>query len=164
MPPATIRIFRCPRCKQPVYAAEQVLAGGRKWHKMCFKCCLCKKSLNSTNVTEHDGEIYCKQCYSRIFGIQGVGFGTGAGTLSMDTGQAFQIQQALMEQQLEQDPRTSFHSPTPTSPIHIRSPVQMRSPRTPSQRETQFVYDIPENEQQKRFSQYGDQTFQNWKQ
>ncbi|KAI0979450.1 hypothetical protein GJ496_003125 [Pomphorhynchus laevis] len=72
-----ITIVRCPRCRQPVYAAEQVLAGGKK--------CV------------HEGDIFCKQCYSRMFGIRGVGFGTGAGTLSMDTGESFKITQAIAE-------------------------------------------------------------------
>ncbi len=27
-----------PKCNQNVYAAEEVPAAGKKWHKMCFKC------------------------------------------------------------------------------------------------------------------------------
>ncbi len=60
--------------------------------------------LESTTVAEHEGNLFCKQCYARkfvslffvvvrckeIFDIQGpkgVGFGGGAGTLGMDTGE-----------------------------------------------------------------------------
>jgi hypothetical protein len=50
---------------------------------------LCKKMLEITTVAEHDGDIYCKQCYTRKFGIRGVGFGLGAGALGMDTGERF---------------------------------------------------------------------------
>jgi len=50
---------------------------------------LCKKMLELTTVAEHDGDIYCKQCYTRKFGIRGVGFGIGAGALGMDTGDRF---------------------------------------------------------------------------
>lgn len=33
----------CPRCGKKVYFAEQRLALGRKWHKMCFSCGNCSK-------------------------------------------------------------------------------------------------------------------------
>lgn len=40
-------------------------------------------------MAEHEGNVYCKQCYARKFGIRGVGFGVGAGALAMDTGDRF---------------------------------------------------------------------------
>ncbi len=40
-------------------------------------------------MAEHEGNVYCKQCYGRKFGIRGVGFGIGAGALAMDTGDRF---------------------------------------------------------------------------
>lgn len=42
--------------------------------------------LDSTNVTEHDKELFCKNCHARKYGPKGYGFGGGAGCLSMDTG------------------------------------------------------------------------------
>lgn len=97
--PFSIQIVRCPKCNQPVYHAEEVPAAGKKWHKTCFKCgkvsvtiqtlplsarsfflwiCwrkstsifllgLCKKMLESTTVAEHEGDLFCKQCYARKF-------------------------------------------------------------------------------------------------
>lgn len=50
---------------------------------------LCRKRLDSTNATEHNGMLWCKICYSRKFGPKGVGFGCGAGTLNMDKGEVF---------------------------------------------------------------------------
>ena len=43
----------CPTCDKVVYAAEEKLAGGYKWHKICFKCCKkpyteCLKSLENS--------------------------------------------------------------------------------------------------------------------
>ncbi|CAL8115876.1 unnamed protein product [Orchesella dallaii] len=77
---------KCPKCGKSVYAAEERLAGGQKWHKTCFKCGLCNKMLDSTNCSEHEGELFCKVCHARKFGPKGYGFGGGAGCLSMDTG------------------------------------------------------------------------------
>lgn len=47
---------------------------------------MCNKALDSTNCTEHDKELYCKNCHARKYGPKGYGFGGGAGCLSMDTG------------------------------------------------------------------------------
>jgi len=43
--------------------------------------------LESTTLAEHEGNLFCKQCYARKFGPKGYGFGQGAGTLGMDTGE-----------------------------------------------------------------------------
>lgn len=45
--------------------------------------------LEMTTLAEHDGDIYCRQCYTRKYGIRGVGFGIGAGALGMDAGERF---------------------------------------------------------------------------
>lgn len=74
----------CSRCGYPVYAAEQMISKDRLWHKRCFSCGSCHRSLDSTNLNDGpDGEIYCRGCYGRNFGPRGVGFGMGAGTLTM---------------------------------------------------------------------------------
>ena len=38
MPFKAPEIQRCPKCQKAVYAAEEVLGAGQKWHKMCFAC------------------------------------------------------------------------------------------------------------------------------
>ncbi|KOC67997.1 Muscle LIM protein Mlp84B [Habropoda laboriosa] len=74
----------CARCGYPVYAAEQMISKNRVWHKRCFSCAECHRSLDSTNLNDApDGDIYCRGCYNRNFGPKGVGFGMGAGTLTM---------------------------------------------------------------------------------
>ncbi|XP_049765020.1 muscle LIM protein Mlp84B-like isoform X1 [Schistocerca cancellata] len=90
MPFKPIENPKCPKCGKSVYAAEERVAGGLKWHKMCFKCGMCNKLLDSTNCSEHEGELYCKVCHARKFGPKGYGFGGGAGCLSMDTGDHLQ--------------------------------------------------------------------------
>lgn len=75
----------CPRCGGYVYAAEQMLARGRQWHKECFKCANCSKRLDSVNCCEGpDKDIYCKVCYGKKFGPKGYGYGQGGGALQSD--------------------------------------------------------------------------------
>jgi len=78
----------CPSCSRTVFAAEEKMAGGFRWHKACFKCCnkSCNKRLDSTLCAEHAGKLYCKTCYGRLHGPKGYGFGGGAGTLNTDSG------------------------------------------------------------------------------
>jgi len=73
---------RCPRCNDRVYHAEETLAIGQSWHAKCFNCKSCHRKLDSGNLCDKDGEIYCKACYGRAFGPKGYGFGGGAGTMS----------------------------------------------------------------------------------
>ena len=50
---------------------------------------LCNKLLDSTTVSEHEAQLFCTKCHARKYGPKGVGFGIGAGTLTMDTGEKF---------------------------------------------------------------------------
>jgi hypothetical protein len=48
---------------RPVFLAELQLGYHGAYHTECFKCCSCGKKLDSTTVSEHQGEIFCKgQC------------------------------------------------------------------------------------------------------
>ena len=76
----------CGKCNKAVYMAEEILAAGKKWHKMCFKCANCRKLLDSSTMASHDGELYCKSCHTRKFGTTGYGYGIGAGTLASEKG------------------------------------------------------------------------------
>merc|ERR1712013_804197 len=61
----------CPVCQKTVFAAEEKVAGGYKWHKSCFKCSVCNKRLDSTLCNENDGALFCKTCYGRKHGPKG---------------------------------------------------------------------------------------------
>lgn len=58
---------------------------------------LCNKLLESTNVAEHEGELFCKVCHGRKYGPKGYGFGGGAGALGMDKGERFGNVECEME-------------------------------------------------------------------
>ena len=106
----------CARCSKSVYFNEEKKAIGKSFHNSCFVCGKriyeilsrsssivkliipsinvffsankeCKRRLDTGSLTEHDAEIYCKQCYGRLFGPKGYGYGQGSGTLSMFTGE-----------------------------------------------------------------------------
>ncbi|KAK2715775.1 cysteine and glycine-rich protein 1-like [Artemia franciscana] len=79
----------CARCDKNVYFAEEKIALGKSWHKLCFNCASCRKMLDSTTAAEHDDELYCRSCYSKKFGPKGYGYGGGAGVLSMDDGTGY---------------------------------------------------------------------------
>ncbi|CAF1503000.1 unnamed protein product [Adineta steineri] len=74
----------CPGCRKPVYFAEEIKAAGQSFHKFCYRCANCDKSINGANFSEHNGKIYDNNCYRRLFGPKGVGYGMSAGALSTD--------------------------------------------------------------------------------
>ncbi|CAF5205335.1 unnamed protein product, partial [Rotaria magnacalcarata] len=55
------------------------------FHKRCYTCAHCKKSINGGRYSEHEGELYDNNCYQRLFGPKGVGYGIGSGALSTGT-------------------------------------------------------------------------------
>ncbi|KAF8515719.1 hypothetical protein BU17DRAFT_51516 [Hysterangium stoloniferum] len=64
----------CPRCEKAVYFAEQVKASGRTWHQLCLSCTECSVLLDSTRITEKDGVVLCRNCYSKLHGPVGSGY------------------------------------------------------------------------------------------
>ncbi|VDN50654.1 unnamed protein product [Dracunculus medinensis] len=101
MPFKPIEHPKCPKCGKSVYAAEEMSAGGYKWHKFCFKCAMCNKLLDSMTCCEHQAELYCKQCHGRKYGPKGIGFGIGAGALTMDTGEQFGNKEVEMTSRIQ---------------------------------------------------------------
>ena len=56
----------CPRCDKAVYDAEGFPAGGRRYHKRCFKCSSCTKKLQPTSVLCHKDGLYCQACIGKV--------------------------------------------------------------------------------------------------
>eukprot|EP00051_Salpingoeca_urceolata_P008511 m.106637 g.106637 ORF g.106637 m.106637 type:complete len:435 (-) comp15790_c0_seq1:31-1335(-) len=56
----------CAVCNRPVYFMEQVEVHGHKYHKRCFKCATCKKSLTPTTYKSLKGVIYCRAHYDEV--------------------------------------------------------------------------------------------------
>ena len=60
----------CPKCDKAVFFMEQVEAGGRKYHKTCFRCETCGKVVPPTNFGHHNSLIYCKPHYAALFKVK----------------------------------------------------------------------------------------------
>lgn len=68
---------KCPVCGKSVFFAEKLVALGETFHKTCFKCNTCSKTMNTAGeATDGQGLIYCKGCYAKKYGPKGIGFGT----------------------------------------------------------------------------------------
>ncbi|GAM26186.1 hypothetical protein SAMD00019534_093610 [Acytostelium subglobosum LB1] len=65
----------CPRCGKKAYENEKKVFNSRDWHKTCFTCFMCKKSLVSGQYSERNGLIFCPRCYESKYGAKGFGFG-----------------------------------------------------------------------------------------
>ncbi|WOO77504.1 Cysteine-rich protein 2 [Vanrija pseudolonga] len=63
---------RCPACEKRVYAAEQVQAIGKKWHRGCLRCTSCRSTIDPSKVSDRDGQPWCKNCYAREHGPGGI--------------------------------------------------------------------------------------------
>lgn len=66
---------KCGKCGTSVYAAEKVTAAGRSFHESCFKCNGCNTRLNSLELNDKDGVLFCGACYAKNFGPKGFGIG-----------------------------------------------------------------------------------------
>ncbi|THH21368.1 hypothetical protein EUX98_g8402 [Antrodiella citrinella] len=64
----------CSRCQKTVYFAEQVKAIGKTWHKACLRCMECSTTLDSSRLTEKEGDPFCHRCYGKLYGPQGSGY------------------------------------------------------------------------------------------
>lgn len=69
----------CWGCEKRVYAAEQVLAIGHKWHRACLRCSVCRNSLSPGNLSDRAGQVFCKNCYHRVsLGVMAKGMRRGS--------------------------------------------------------------------------------------
>ncbi|KIP09441.1 hypothetical protein PHLGIDRAFT_102870 [Phlebiopsis gigantea 11061_1 CR5-6] len=64
----------CGKCGKTVYFAEQAKAIGKTYHRGCLRCGECNTLLDSTRLTEKDGEPFCKHCYGKLYGPAGNGY------------------------------------------------------------------------------------------
>ena len=63
--PVNIKLIekRCPRCNLNVYKAEEIVIGDKSWHRICFRCSQCNRSLRQDTAKNEKGSPYCDTCY-----------------------------------------------------------------------------------------------------
>lgn len=67
---------KCAACGKSVYYAEQKKALGNVYHKQCFKCADCGKTIATVgDASDKEGQLFCGNCYRKNFGPKGFGFG-----------------------------------------------------------------------------------------
>ncbi|XP_032238215.2 testin isoform X2 [Nematostella vectensis] len=60
---------RCASCGEPLLEGG-VLYNGETWHKACFSCYFCHRSLASAAFSVRDGCRYCMECYGKFYAKQ----------------------------------------------------------------------------------------------
>ena len=50
---------------------EKLDADGKVYHKGCFKCCQCKKTIGLGGYASLEGQIYCKPHFKQLFKLKG---------------------------------------------------------------------------------------------
>jgi cysteine/glycine-rich protein len=60
-----------------VFDAEKVISSNGLFHRTCYSCADCAVALDATRACEYaaNREVYCKNCYGKIIGLQGYGHG-----------------------------------------------------------------------------------------
>ncbi|KAL5503186.1 hypothetical protein EMCRGX_G010094 [Ephydatia muelleri] len=61
----------CETCHKTVYAMERLEADKKVFHKTCFKCCVCQKTLSVGTYAALEGVIYCKVHFKQLFKQKG---------------------------------------------------------------------------------------------
>jgi len=62
---------KCVKCGLAAYPEESLKYDGILYHKACFKCLNCKSSLSISSVAQFQGDLYCKNCFVRMFKTRG---------------------------------------------------------------------------------------------
>eukprot|EP01092_Planopodium_desertum_P010595 TRINITY_DN471_c0_g1_i1.p1 TRINITY_DN471_c0_g1~~TRINITY_DN471_c0_g1_i1.p1 ORF type:complete len:134 (-),score=20.37 TRINITY_DN471_c0_g1_i1:40-405(-) len=62
---------KCPNCNKSVFPMEEIKADTASYHRGCFKCTHCKKTLERGKQSTRNGKLYCDRCATSLFGAAG---------------------------------------------------------------------------------------------
>ncbi|RTG83938.1 uncharacterized protein DC041_0001133 [Schistosoma bovis] len=61
----------CFDCGKRIYPVDRISTGERVYHKACFRCATCQRTLLVGNFASLDGVIFCKPHYIEQFHMSG---------------------------------------------------------------------------------------------
>jgi len=61
----------CHTCGKRVYPMEKLAADKLIFHKICFKCSVCKTTLRAGSYNAINNKIYCKAHFTQLFKLKG---------------------------------------------------------------------------------------------
>jgi hypothetical protein len=62
---------KCYVCNKTAYEMESLTYDKMTFHKNCFKCLSCKRTISLSAVAMIKSDLYCKTCFLRIFKEKG---------------------------------------------------------------------------------------------
>ncbi|XP_067935410.1 xin actin-binding repeat-containing protein 2-like isoform X2 [Watersipora subatra] len=71
MAPFKVQVDKCANCQKTVYPLEEVLVDTLHFHKSCFRCTTCNRTLSTGSYASLDGSYFCKPHYMQLFKQKG---------------------------------------------------------------------------------------------
>jgi len=71
MPRFQVVVNKCKICDKTVYPMEELLADNEHFHKSCFRCNQCNRTLSTGSYASLDGAIFCKPHFLQLFKSKG---------------------------------------------------------------------------------------------
>ncbi|GMH16814.1 hypothetical protein Nepgr_018655 [Nepenthes gracilis] len=62
---------KCKACEKTVYLVDELTADGKVFHKSCFRCHHCRRTLKLSNFSSFEGVLYCKPHFDQLFKMTG---------------------------------------------------------------------------------------------
>ena len=61
----------CAVCNKKVYLMDKLTADKQIFHKTCFKCTKCRRTLDVRTYSVNEGKFYCKPHFMELFRLRG---------------------------------------------------------------------------------------------
>ncbi|KAJ3153913.1 Signal-induced proliferation-associated protein 1 [Geranomyces variabilis] len=104
----------CCVCLRPVYAMEALMAHSKFYHKGCFRCAQCHRTLSVMNYETFNGSVYCTAHIPKTTSVMTPG---GTGSSGRRASEELQILTAHMAPSVPVTPIAPSESISPRSPF-----------------------------------------------